>query len=84
MEDLHDELPELPVPEYIMKMTDVYLCIKGYYPYDERIKASAKSLVEMGQKDIHVQVLANGNLELADDVVIEARTHYKEAGNVLD
>lgn len=57
-------------------ITRVHLCVIGEIPYDDYIKQTAIELVQNGDKHIFVQCLANGNLEMAEDVVAEAKTHY--------
>jgi len=60
----------------VAAITRIHLCVRGDIPYDSEIKSTAQQLVDDGDRMIFVQCLANGNLEMADDVVKEAKIHY--------
>lgn len=51
-------------------------CILGRIPYDKKVKDAAMYAINGGCNIIWVQCLANGNLEMADDVYKEAKMHY--------
>lgn len=55
----------------------VYDCLDGKRDYDQYVKECAQYIIDTAdKKPIFVQCLANGNLEMADDVLVEARTHF--------
>ena len=51
-------------------------CIQGEIPYDNHVKEAAQHVTNDGCDIVWVQCLANGNVEMADDVYKEAKIHY--------
>lgn len=62
----------------VNSVTAVYDCIKGKIPYDQTVKDWAQWIIDNGKENqpIFIQCLANGNIQMAQEVVDEAKAHY--------